>query len=135
MFPACNYMIKDNNRNTRASCEICSRLTIKTPELRLNFEQVNPRWDLELTFTSKVKLDILSISNASISVISPLPLFINIQEAFLNDNLLSLWNMKSRQNHIYIWNLREISTQEEAAQNRNRSSYLLAVLSNCSKKL
>ena len=135
MFPACNYMIKDNNRNTRASCEICSRLTIKTPELRLNFEQVNPRWDLELTFTSKVKLDILSISNASISVISPLPLFINIQEAFLNDNLLSLWNMKSRQNHIYIWNLREISTQEEAAQNRNRSSYMLAVLSNCSKKL
>ena len=83
-------MIKDNNRNTRASCEICSRLTIKTPELRLNFEPVNPRWDLELTFTSKVKLDILSISNASISVISPLPLFINIQEAFLNDNLLSL---------------------------------------------
>ena len=135
MFPACNYMIKDNNRNTRASCEICSRLTIKTPELRLNFEQVNPRWDLELTFTSKVKLDILSISNASISVISLLPLFINIQEAFLNDNLLSLWNMKSRQNHIYIWNLREISTQEEAAQNRNRSSYMLAVLSNCSKKL
>ena len=135
MFPACNYMIKDNNRNTRASCEICSRLTIKTPELRLNFEQVNPRWDLELTFTSKVKLDILSISNASISVISPLPLFINIQEAFLNDNLLSLWNMKSRQNHFYIWKLREISTQEEAAQNRNRSSYMLAVLSNCSKKL
>ena len=83
-------MIKDNNRNTRTSCEICSKLTIKTPELRLNFEQVNPGWDLELTFTSKVKLDILSISNTSISVISSLPLFINIQEAFLNDDLLSL---------------------------------------------
>ena len=27
-----NYMFKVNNRNTRASCKICSRLTIKTPK-------------------------------------------------------------------------------------------------------
>ena len=33
--PAGNYMFKVNNRNTRARCEICSKLTIKTPERRL----------------------------------------------------------------------------------------------------
>ena len=31
---ACNYMLKVNNRNTKTSCEICSKLTIKTPERR-----------------------------------------------------------------------------------------------------
>ena len=29
---ASNYMFKVNNRNTRTRCEICSKLTIKTPE-------------------------------------------------------------------------------------------------------
>ena len=29
-----NYMFKVNNRNIRARCEICSKLTIKTPERR-----------------------------------------------------------------------------------------------------
>ena len=29
--PAGNYMFKVNNRNTRTRCEICSKLTIKTP--------------------------------------------------------------------------------------------------------
>ena len=33
-IPAGNYMFKVNNRNTRTSCEICSKLTIKTPERR-----------------------------------------------------------------------------------------------------
>ena len=28
------YLLKVNNRNTRARCEICSKLTIKTPERR-----------------------------------------------------------------------------------------------------
>ena len=28
-------MFKVNNRNTRTMCEICSKLTIKTPERRL----------------------------------------------------------------------------------------------------
>ena len=27
-----NYMLKVNNRNTRTSCEVCSKVTIKTPE-------------------------------------------------------------------------------------------------------
>ena len=30
--PADIYLLKVNNRNTRARCEICSKLTIKTPE-------------------------------------------------------------------------------------------------------
>ena len=29
-----NYMFKVNNRNNRTRCEICSKLTIKTPERR-----------------------------------------------------------------------------------------------------
>ena len=33
-FPAGNYMFKVNKRNTRTRCEICSKLTIKTPERR-----------------------------------------------------------------------------------------------------
>ena len=31
-FTTGNYMFKVNNRNTRTSCEICSKLTIKIPE-------------------------------------------------------------------------------------------------------
>ena len=30
-FPAGNYLFKVNYRNTRTRCEICSKLTIKTP--------------------------------------------------------------------------------------------------------
>ena len=32
--PVGNYMFKVNNRNSRTSCEISSKLTIKTPERR-----------------------------------------------------------------------------------------------------
>ena len=32
--PAGVYLVKVNNRNTRTWCEICSKLTIKTPERR-----------------------------------------------------------------------------------------------------
>ena len=31
-FPAGIYLLKVNNRNTKTRCEICSKLTIKTPE-------------------------------------------------------------------------------------------------------
>ena len=37
IIPAGNYLLKVNNRSTRARCEICSKLTIKTPERRLVF--------------------------------------------------------------------------------------------------
>ena len=33
--PAGIYLLKVNNRNTRTRCEICSKLTINTPERRL----------------------------------------------------------------------------------------------------
>ena len=44
-------MFKVNNRNTRTWCEICSKLTIKTPERRrssvsiANLEHVIVDWD------------------------------------------------------------------------------------------
>ena len=31
-YPAGIYLLKVNNRKTRTRCEICSKLTIKTPE-------------------------------------------------------------------------------------------------------
>ena len=34
IFPVSIYMFKVNNRNNRTTCEICSKLTIKTPEQR-----------------------------------------------------------------------------------------------------
>ena len=33
-FPSGIYLLKVNNGNTRTRCEICSKLTIKTPEQR-----------------------------------------------------------------------------------------------------
>ena len=55
-IPVGNYMFKVNNRNTITRCEICSKLTIKTPERRywrrsdvfiVNFEQVSANRDVE----------------------------------------------------------------------------------------
>ena len=49
-YPAGIYLLKVNNRNTRTRCEICSKLTIKTPERRqwrrsgvfiVNFEHIS----------------------------------------------------------------------------------------------
>ena len=34
LIPAGNYLFKVNHRNTRTTCEICSKLKIKTPERR-----------------------------------------------------------------------------------------------------
>ena len=57
--PAGNYMSKVNNINIKTWCEICSKLTIKTPERHqwcrfgvfiVNFEQVNAGWDRCRTF-------------------------------------------------------------------------------------
>ena len=59
MYPASICMLKVNNRNTRSSCETCSKLTIKTPERCywrqtyftpsssvsiINFDRVNAGW-------------------------------------------------------------------------------------------
>ena len=35
------YLFKVSNRNTSQRCEICSKLTIKTPEVIVNFEHVS----------------------------------------------------------------------------------------------
>ena len=49
-FPADNFMLKINNGNTKTRCKICSKLTIKTPEilhcrrsgvLIVNFENIS----------------------------------------------------------------------------------------------
>ena len=54
MIPAGIYIFKVKNRNTRTRCEVCSKLTLKTPERRqwrnsgifiANFELVNTGWD------------------------------------------------------------------------------------------
>ena len=50
LIPAGIYLFKVNNRNTRTRCEICSKLTINTPERRqwrrsgvfiVNFEHIS----------------------------------------------------------------------------------------------
>ena len=42
-----NYIFKVSNRNTRTKHEICSKLTVKTPEVSIiNFEQVNTGWEI-----------------------------------------------------------------------------------------
>ena len=38
--PGSIYLFKGNNRNTRKRCEICSKLTIKTPVI-VNFEHIS----------------------------------------------------------------------------------------------
>ena len=42
-LPAGIYLLKVKNRNTSARCEICSKLTIKTPKgvIIINFEHIS----------------------------------------------------------------------------------------------
>ena len=47
IIPVFNYVPKNNNRNSRKRCEICLKLTIKTPEQR--------QWHLSLVFSIKVE--------------------------------------------------------------------------------
>ena len=71
LVPAGSYMFKVNHRNTGTRCEICSKLTLKTPERRrrsvvfidnfehishlcssvsiVNFEQVNATWEVKFS--------------------------------------------------------------------------------------
>ena len=58
MIPAGNYIFKVNNRNTRARCEICSKITIKNNARRrsgvfvVNFELWAGKCQFGLLFTS-----------------------------------------------------------------------------------
>ena len=54
VYSSRHLLVQSQNRNTGKMCEICSKLTIKTPERRhwrrsgvciVNFEQVNAGWD------------------------------------------------------------------------------------------
>ena len=52
IYPVDIYLLKVNNKNTRTRCEMCSKLTIKTPKRCppcssvsvANFEQVIAGW-------------------------------------------------------------------------------------------
>ena len=63
-YPEDIYLLKVNNRNTRTRCEICSKLTIKTPERRqqrrsgvfiLNFEHISHFVLVSLLLTLKMQ--------------------------------------------------------------------------------
>ena len=45
-IPVDIYLLKVNNRNTKTRCEICSKLTIKTPERRLASSKLKYRENL-----------------------------------------------------------------------------------------
>ena len=53
-YPAGIYMFNVKNRNTKTSCEICSKLTIKTPERRASFKRSSVYKFLPLTHFSPV---------------------------------------------------------------------------------
>ena len=50
-LPVENYMFKVNNWNTGARCEICSKLTRKTPERRIGVVQVSLFLTLNIFYT------------------------------------------------------------------------------------
>ena len=64
-FLAGLYMLKDNDRNTRTRCDICQKLTIKTPKRRqwhrfgvfiVNFEHISDLVLLFLLLTLSIRL-------------------------------------------------------------------------------
>ena len=83
-FPVSIYRLKVNNRDTRTRCEICSKLTLKTPERRywrrsgvfivnfehishlvlvfLLFEQVNSHWVVLFLFYLLLRLKLVGHS-------------------------------------------------------------------------
>ena len=79
-------MFKVNNRNTRTSCEICSKFTPCFTVSIVNFEQVNAEWvqtpslmkerNANHTFTLGCEIDLFAI---------PRKRFINIYKLLLKD--------------------------------------------------
>ena len=62
--PAGNYIFEVNNRNTRARCEKCSKLTLKTPEFTKHHKRNKA--------TSKKFDDDVMSANCDIIVIFPI---------------------------------------------------------------
>ena len=86
--PTGNYIFKVNIRNTRTSCEICSKLTIKTPEWRywrrsgvfiVNFEQVNASW---VPYLWSLVTTTLARCSAVIKLLSQTHLILNLRWPF-----------------------------------------------------
>ena len=110
-FPADFYLFKANNKCTRKRCEICSKLTIKTPERRhwrstgvfiVNFEHISPLFlvffvDFEHANVSWVSLS--TILNTSRCVFRTLS---NIKGGVLceNSSWLSTVNYFRKKDHL-----------------------------------
>ena len=71
MNPAGIYLLKDNNRTTTTRCEICLKLTIKTPERRqwrhsdvfiVNFEHITPFSIVSVVNFEHVNVDFESVN-------------------------------------------------------------------------
>ena len=86
-YPASMYLFKVNNRNTRKMCEICAKLTMKTPErlqncrsgvFIVNFEHISHLFLLFLFLTLNKymlagKVDAISIFNLVFDVPFDIP--------------------------------------------------------------
>ena len=66
LFPTNIYLLKVNNRNYRKRCEICSKLTMKTAELRqrrlsgvfiVNFEHITPFSSVSIVHLEQIILN------------------------------------------------------------------------------
>ena len=62
--PAGNYMFKVDNKNTRTRCEICSKLTIKTPEQRWHRSDV---FIVNFEHISQISVFIVNFGQANVS--------------------------------------------------------------------
>ena len=64
--PAGIYLLKFNNRNTRTRCEICSKLTIKTPE-RQHISHHISNIAADVTYVSNTKLVMWCLKRACVA--------------------------------------------------------------------
>ena len=110
-IPAGIYLLKVNNRNTRTRCEICSKLTIKTPEQRwrcsgvfmVNFEHISQLVLVFLLLTLNMYLP-AEISLCCRRIAQPLALDLKewVYETFEILKMYALWSNKKCQNVIYL---------------------------------
>ena len=71
--PTVNQFLKVSNRNTKTRCEICSKLTIKTPERRwhrsgvfiVDFEHVIARWDIINVYLDCLQVKLVVLTSIS----------------------------------------------------------------------
>ena len=84
-------MFKFNNRNNRARCEICSKLTKRTPEqcqchrsgvFIVNFELANVVWKAITVVSTSIVAFTTTISNVNMCY------FYKLQNGFYNNNFV-----------------------------------------------